>query len=102
MSKKKCAMLIMNELFHPATDTARLDTSKVENHILTVQNPEQAIVLARQLKEQGFGAIEVCGAFGEQLAREMYLATDCTIPVGYVTIPEDQLKQAFAFWKEDM
>lgn len=101
MSKKKCAMLIMNELFNPATDVARLDTSRVENHILTVQNPEQAVALARQLKEQGFGAIEVCGAFGEDLARQMYLATDCTIPVGYVTTPADQLDQALAFWKEE-
>lgn len=100
MPKKKCAMVIMNELFNPSTDFARIDTEKVENHIMTVQNPQQAIELARSLKEQGFGAIEVCGAFGEELARQMYQATDCMIPVGYVVTPADQIKQAIAFWEE--
>ena len=74
---------------------------KKEGHILTVKNPEEAIELAKRLKEEGFGAIEVCGAFGAELAKKMYEATDKTVPVGYVFTPEDELPQAVKFWSED-
>lgn len=98
MAKKKWAMVIMNESYDPKRDSARLDTEKAETHILTVRNPKEAVDLAKKLYEEGFGAIEVCGAFGEALAREMYEATGCNVPVGYVTTPEDQFEKALAFW----
>ena len=53
---------------------------------------------AKRLGEEGFGAIEVCGAFGEELAKKMYEATGCKVPVGYVTTPQDQFEKALAFW----
>ena len=99
--KKKCAMMIMNPLFDPAKDHARLDHEKVENHILTVRTPEEAVAAARCLADEGFGAIEVCGAFGEELARRMYDAADHRLTVGYVVTPPDQLEAAKRFWYED-
>ncbi len=101
MNKKKWAMVIMGEDYVPEEDRARIDTEKKEGHILTVKNPEEAIELAKRLKEEGFGAIEVCGAFGAELAKKMYEATDKTVPVGYVFTPEDELPQAVKFWSED-
>lgn len=56
------------------------------------------MALAKRLGEEGFGAIEVCGAFGEELAKKMYEATGCKVPVGYVTTPQDQFEKALAFW----
>ena len=88
MAMKKWAMVIMNAGYDPEKDMARLDLEQVETHILTVRNPEEA----------GFGAIEVCGAFGEELAKKMYEATGCKVPVGYVTTPQDQFEKALAFW----
>lgn len=97
---KKYAMIIMNQHYQPEKDQARLDTPQAEAHILTVRNPEEAVALAKKLKEEGFGAIEVCGAFGEELARKMYEATGESVPVGYVVTPEDELPKALAFWGE--
>ena len=67
MAMKKWAMVIMNAGYDPEKDMARLDLEQVETHILTVRNPEEAVALAKRLGEEGFGAIEVCGAFGEEL-----------------------------------
>lgn len=98
MAKNKWAMVIMNHGYDPERDHARLDTKDVEAHILTVRDAEEAIILAKRLSQEGFGAIEVCGAFGEKLAGEMYKATGCCIPVGYVITPTEQLEQALKFW----
>ena len=99
--KKKCAMMIMNPNFDPAKDYARLDHAQVENHIITVRTPQEAVEKARELADQGFGAIEVCGAFVETLARQMYDAADHRLTVGYVVTPPDQLEAALRFWHND-
>lgn len=101
MNKKKWAMVIMGEGYTPEKDSARIDTDKKEGHILTVRNPDEAIELAKRLKNEGFGAIEVCGAFGEELAKKMYEATEKTVPVGYVVTPDNELPQALKFWSEE-
>lgn len=93
MAMKKWAMVIMNAGYDPEKDMARLDLEQVETHILTVRNPEEAVALAKRLGEEGFGAIEVCGAFGEELAKKMYEATGCKVPVGYVTTPRTSLRR---------
>ena len=98
MAVKKWAMVIMNAGYDPEKDMARLDLEQVETHILTVRNPDEAVELAKRLGEEGFGAIEVCGAFGEELAKKMYEAAGCKVPVGYVTTPQDQFEKALAFW----
>ena len=93
MAVKKWAMEIMNAGYDPEKDM-----EQVETHILTVRNPDEAVALAKRLGEEGFGAIEVCGAFGEELAKKMYEAAGCKVPVGYVTTPQDQFEKALAFW----
>ncbi len=98
MAVKKWAMVIMNAGYDPEKDMVRLDLEQVETHILTVRNPDEAVALAKRLGEEGFGAIEVCGAFGEELAKKMYEAAGCKVPVGYVTTPQDQFEKALAFW----
>lgn len=98
MANKKWAIVIMNQGYDPEKDSAQLNLEQLETHILTVRNPVEAVALAKRLAGEGFGAIEVCGAFGKDLAIEMYEATGCTVPVGYVTIPQDQLEKAITFW----
>ena len=68
-------MMLMDQQYCSRKDYAVLETQAVETHIITVNSPEQAIEMAKQLAADGFGAIEVCGAFGEELARRMYEAT---------------------------
>lgn len=96
--KKKYAMLIMDPLFKPERDHATFCTEYTETYILTVRSPQEAIDLCQNLKEEGFGAIEVCGAFGKNLARQMYEAVGRAIPVSYVITPEDQIAQSQLFW----
>ena len=79
---------------------AVLETQAVETHIITVNSPEQAIEMAKQLAADGFGAIEVCGAFGEELARRMYEATGKTVSVGYIVCPEDEKELSDHFWAQ--
>ena len=73
-SKKKFAMMMMDAQYDTKRDYAVFETEEVETHMITVNSPEQAVQMAKELAEQGFGAIEVCGAFGEELARKMYEA----------------------------
>jgi len=98
MEKQKWAFIVMNQGYDPKTQQARFDTDLREGHIRTVRDPREAVELAKTLADEGFGAIEVCGAFGPKLAREMYEATGCRVPVSYVVAAEDQLEQVMAFW----
>ena len=101
MEKKKWAFVAMNAEYDPARQHARFDTSLQEGHLLTVRNPEEAIELAKRLADEGFGMIEVCGAFGPQLAKRMYEATGCRVPVSYVTTDPAELEQVKAFWAKE-
>lgn len=100
LPKKKFAMMLMDQQYCSWKDYAVLETQAVETHIITVNSPEQAIEMARQLAVDGFGAIEVCGAFGEELARRMYEATGKTVSVGYIVCPEDEKELSDHFWAQ--
>lgn len=95
---KKYAMMFMNPLFEPSKQKARLDLEQVEHYIVTVRNEQEAIAKAKELANCGFGVIEVCGAFGEELARKMYEETGQRLVVGYVTYPVDQEEALEQFW----
>ena len=57
--------------------------------IIGVSDLPAACAAARTLAEEGIGCIELCGAFGEDGARQIIEAAGGTIPVGYVThLPE--------------
>ena len=58
-SKKKFAMMMMDAQYDTKRDYAVFETEEVETHMITVNSPEQAVQMAKELAEQGFGAIEV-------------------------------------------
>lgn len=94
---KKYAMLLMNEDF--VSQDVELNVPGIEHHIFTVCTEKQAIELVKKLVKEDFGDIEVCGAFGEELAKRMHEATDNIVPVGYVTYPEEQKRSVQIFWE---
>lgn len=100
LPKKKFAMMLMDQQYCSRKDYAVLETQAVETHIITVNSPEQAIEMAKQLAADGFGAIEVCGAFGEELARRMYEVTGKTVSVGYIVCLEDEKELSDHFWAQ--
>ena len=98
---KKYAFLLMGKDFNPQRDHACFSAGGVDSYIITVRSPEEAVKKARELADEGFGALEVCGAFGENLAREMYQAADRRLTVSYVVCPKDQEEASLQFWGRD-
>ena len=69
-----------------------------EFSIISVNDIEDAIETAKELKERGIGCIELCGAFTEEGCKAIINATGNTIPIGYVTHlkgQDDLFKKAF-------
>lgn len=93
----KFAFLISGD-FNSAADRAEIHNG--EARIIGVSSIKEAAKIAKDLYNDGIGCIELCGAFGEEGAREIIKATDNKIPVGYIThLPEQSEIYAAAFSK---
>lgn len=93
----KFAFLISGD-FNSAADRAEIHNG--EARIIGVSSIKEAAKIAKELYNDGIGCIELCGAFGEEGAREIIKATDNKIPVGYIThLPEQSEIYAAAFSK---
>ena len=99
-TSKKFAMMLMGSEYNTKKDYVVMQTESTETHIFTVNTPEQAVELAGQLAQQGFGAIEVCGAFGKELAERMFHATGARVSVGYVVCPQEQKELSDRCWSQ--
>lgn len=98
MAAKKFAFILMGEHYDPQSHQACFDTGDQETWIFTVKNREEAKSLVQKLEQQGFGALEVCGAFGEAFTRELIELTGQRIPIGYITSFPFQAPQVEAFF----
>ena len=54
-TSKKFAMMLMGSEYNTKKDYVVMQTESTETHIFTVNTPEQAVELAGQLAQQGFG-----------------------------------------------
>ena len=99
---KKYAFLLMGNSFDPQRDQACFHADGVDSYIITVRSPQEAVEKAKELADQGFGALEVCGAFGEKLAWEMYQAAGKRLTVSYVVCPKEQEEANLRFWSQDL
>lgn len=97
MEKSKYAFLLMGSEFTPEKQQAHFETEKRHTYIFTIQNFEQAKEKVLELQKEGFGALELCGAFGETRCRELIEMTENKIAIGYsVHLPfQDSLFNAF-------
>lgn len=93
--KKQYAFLLMGGHYHPATQRYRFETDKDIVHFRTVRDFAEAKAVAVELKDLGVGAIEVCGAFGPEMARELAELTDEDVAIGYV-VHDKELDGLFA------
>lgn len=93
--KKKFAFIIMGRDYDPEKHRCQFETDKDVVMMRSVRNLEEAKQLAVKLRQEGVGAIELCGAFGEEGAREVVEATDRAVAVGYV-IHDEELGPLFA------
>lgn len=82
----KFAFIIMGD-FNSEKDNAQIHDGNAQ--IVGVSNIEEAKAVAISLQKSGINCIELCGAFGEEGAREIIKATGNTLPIGYIThLPE--------------
>ena len=98
---KKYAMMLMNPLFQPEQHNALFQTGNIKNHILTVRDEKEALTKVSDLIRDGFGVLEVCGAFSPDLVQVMRKAAGSRLCIGAVAYrPEDEaaLEQ---YWGEE-
>ena len=87
--KKQYAFVLLGSGYNPEVHQATFETDAMITHIRTATTFEQAKELIAQLCQNGVGAVEVCGAFGEEKARELIALTQGQVPIGFVThLPE--------------
>ena len=93
---KKFAYLMMGRTLIPQKHRAEFDTG-IKVGIYTVRNPQEAREKVLELKNDGFGMIELCGAFGRDFALELIAITNGEVAIGYsVNEPEqDELIRRF-------
>ncbi len=82
--KKKYAFLLMGADFDVTQNQVCFETEKLISCLYTVRNPEEAKTKVTELANEGYGAIELCGAFGSELADELITLTKGKIAIGYV------------------
>lgn len=88
--KKKFAFLLMDPQLSPDKDRANFETDKFIYSFCAVTGARNAKARAVELMEDGVTAIELCGAFGQKLAREIIEATKGKVAVAYVVHDPDQ------------
>lgn len=94
MEKKKFAFIMMGPNHNQETDHACFESSHRIAYICVVSNYEEAKKKVLELQKDGVGAIELCGAFGQEKARELTALTGNQIAIGYV-IHEPELDPLF-------
>ena len=79
----------MGAHYEPEKHHADFETWKQITRICTVNDYEEAKKLVVELKESGFGAVELCGAFGQEKAKELAELTEHKVAVGYIVHDAD-------------
>ena len=87
---KKFAFILMGAHYNPQVHQARFETEKQVTYIVTVRDFEEAREAVKRLDAEGVGAVELCGAFGEERAKEFIELTGSRVAIGYVTHLESQ------------
>ena len=88
--KKIFAFLLMGKHYDCEKHQAMFETEGGITYIFTVNSFEMAYKKLLDLKEEGVGVVEVCGAFGEERAREMMALTDNQVGIGFVVHVKEQ------------
>lgn len=102
--KKKFAFLLMGSHYRPEIHQACFETENQVTYLRTVRNFDEACETVKWLEKEGVGALELCGAFGEEGARKLICLTQNRIAIGYVTHFSEQnslFQQFFSDFSEE-
>ena len=81
---KKFAFILMGAGYDPEKHQCCFEKENSETHIFTVRDFEEAKAKAVELYRSGYGAIELCGAFGKEKAELLAELTNFEVAIGYV------------------
>ena len=81
---KKFAYIIMGTHYNPETQQAEFETAGGLTAFFTVRNFNEAKERVLKCRDEGYGVVELCGAFGEERARELIELTDNELGIGFV------------------
>ncbi len=87
---KKFAFILMGSHYDPEKHTACFETENGFTYIFTVRSFEEATDKILSLQKEGFGAVELCGAFGEAYVKKAIELTNNTLAIGYVVHRSEQ------------
>lgn len=93
--KKKFAFLMMGADHDTQKDRCCFPGRKTDTIIRTANNYEEAKKIVLELKAEGVGAIELCGAFGKEKAGELAELTGREVAIGYI-VHDPELDPLFA------
>lgn len=86
---KKFAFILMGANYDPAVHTSEFLVGDSMTSIYTVRDFEEARARVLACAADGFGVIELCGAFGEEKTRELIALTEGKVGIGFVVhLPE--------------
>lgn len=91
---KKYAFLLLGD-YTSEKHTCSFEQGNMHTRICTVSNFQQAREKALQLQQEGFGALELCGAFSREQALELMELTHNKVAIGYM-VHESVLDRVFA------
>ena len=98
---KKFAYIIMGPGYDPDTQRALFETPGGLTAIFTVRNFAEAKTRLLKCRDEGFGVVELCGAFGEERARELIELTENKLGIGFVVHLATQNKLFDSFFSKD-
>lgn len=98
--KKKYAFILMGGHYTPAVHQSVYEADNQITYICTVRNYEEAIEKVDMLVLEGVGAIELCGAFGVEKAKEIMNRTNHKVVIGYVVNDPTQEELVQDFFKK--
>lgn len=79
----------MGPHYNPATQQALFETADGLTAFFTVRNFNEAKERVLQCRNESYGVVELCGAFGEERARELIELTENKLGIGFVVhLPE--------------
>jgi hypothetical protein len=94
---KQYAFLLMGGQYDTRLHQAQFGTAESVTYLRTVNTFEEAYATLAELVEKGVGAVELCGAFGQEQAKKMAELTGHKVAIGYVVHDPDMdaLNRAF-------
>lgn len=81
----KYGYIILGDGYQAAQHRATISSPQFSSHIICAETVKEAIIIAKQMVQDGIEVIELCGEFGQSGAFQIVNAINCKVPVGYVS-----------------